>query len=587
MKFKKAISVVLIILISALLASCRSTTQDNPAQTPENTKQQVTPVYGDITDPVELEKLWQEYLYDSITTVGNTRLFNSAEEIDPYYIAKFAWFKYVAEHGEESLALADKDSTLRIFPLEIVLEYAGRYFNLSALDVSALEEGYYDKKRQAFLFALGSEQPRPAYNANNSWGEQLTKVTRNSDDTITAVMVRNGPPQSGRIELTKTFNLKPREDGSLYFVSGRWEYINNNLVTITGDYQRFDKIEGFTGNMDGLSMLGEDAGGLIMAYTPYNNKEKAALLLISPETMKVEKKLELAGYVEATDLRRQFDKIVLCGSDKIITIDKSLAQVNEIPLPQTINAKIARKPRYDRNGLPDIFFGGYDVSGDLQRIVYADEEGVKLFSLADNSEKLLSPTAVIEGSELMKNSYHRNPRFVDNGQKVITTMTAYEGTMGYTLCDLKEGTAKRYDISSDGSTTGLIRYDTGLLEIGVYIHDREKQTGEYKTLFLDFKTGMVNEIKLEEPGDTGYIRPPEYTYLGQDYAAFITNVWDSGDNANSKFYLNRLDLKTLQIKPKIVTVKAAQTHILGVLGDGRIVFWYEFNPSESGVCITK
>lgn len=92
---------------------------------------------------------------------------------------------------------------------------------------------------------------------------------------------------------------------------------------------------------------------------------------------------------------------------------------------------------------------------------------------------------------LTDNSYHRDPRYVADEQKVITTMTGYEGAMGYTLCDLESGTA------------------------------------------------------------------------------------------------NRLNLKTLQIEPKIISVKAAEAHILGVLTDGRIVFWYSLNSSENGVCITK
>ena len=50
---------------------------------------------------------------------------------------------------------------------------------------------------------------------------------------------------------------------------------------------------------------------------------------------------------------------------------------------------------------------------------------------------------------------------------------------------------------------------------------------------------------------------------------------------------NLCHLKTLQIEPKIISVKAAEAHILGVLTDGRIVFWYSLNPSENGVCITK
>jgi len=53
------------------------------------------------------------------------------------------------------------------------------------------------------------------------------------------------------------------------------------------------------------------------------------------------------------------------------------------------------------------------------------------------------------------------------------------------------------------------------------------------------------------------------------------------------FYINRLNLKNFKLEPKIISVKAGQTHILGVLKDGRIVFWYNHCPSEKGVCITK
>jgi hypothetical protein len=113
------------------------------------------------------------------------------------------------------------------------------------------------------------------------------------------------------------------------------------------------------------------------------------------------------------------------------------------------------------------------------------------------------------------------------------------------------------------------------------------QNGEYQTLYLDFKTEAIKEVKFENNEDAGYIRLSDYSYVGQDFAAFISHTWDNNDNAQSMFYLNRLNLKTLQVEPRIVSVKAAQTHILGVLADGCILFWYNLNPSENGVCLTK
>ncbi|MCR4442848.1 MAG: hypothetical protein QHH10_11130 [Peptococcaceae bacterium] len=588
MKIKKVIILAVAVLLLALMAGCKNRPQDSPVQAPENTKQEAALKYGDITDPVELEKLWQEYFYDSIANVGNTREFNSAQEIDPLNVARFCGLKYVAEHGEENLAPTAKGSPFRLLPLDIVLEYAERYFNLTSLDVSKIEAHSYDPQKRAFIFDFSTGQTRPSYNSFYTLrDEHLEKVTRNSDGTVTAVLVRPDAPIYDRIELTKTYTLKQREDGSLYFVSGRWDYVNNHLVSLTGDYQRFDQITGFAGNMEELSMLGEVDDRLILAYTPYEKGKNAALMLVNLNTMIVEKELEVSENFASTDVSLTGECIKIRLKDRLIAVDKTLAQSDSVSLPTTITEKINREPKYNAKGNPDVFFGGYDVSSDRKRYVYADETGVKLFNTTDNSEKLLSKTVPIIGSELLDNSYHKNPRFVADEQKVITTMTGYEGAMGYTLCDLESGTAKTHSITSECSSTGLIRYDTGLLEVNTHLYNREKQTGERKTMYLDFRTGGVKEIILKDPGETGDIRMPDLCFVGQNYAAYITYKPDRSDNANNMFYLNRLNLKTLQIEPEIISVKAAGTHILGVLADGRIVFWYNLNPSENGVCITK
>lgn len=477
MKLRKTISLVLVVLMLALVVGCKKSPQELPAQSIKKS--------GDITDPMELEKLWQEYFYDSIATVGNTREFNSAQEIEPLNVARFCGLKYVAEQGEENLTQTANGSPFRLLPLDIVLEYAKRYFDLTSLDVSKVEAGSYDQQKQAFIFDFNTRGTRPSYNAAR--GDQLDKVTRNSDGTVTAVLVRPDHANTDRIELTKTYTLKQREDGSLFFVNGRWDYVNNHLVSLVGDYQRFDQISGFIGNMAELSMLGEADDSLILAYTPYSIGENAALMLVNPKTMTVEKKLEVSENFASTDVSLTGEYLKIRLKDRVIAVDKTFAQEDSVSLPKTIAEKVIREPKYNSKGNPDVFFGGYDVSSDKKRYVYADEIGVKLLNTTDNSEILLSKTVPITGSELLENSYHQDPRFVADEQKVITTMTGYEGN----------------------------------------------------------------------------------------------------DNANNKFYLNRLNLKTFQIEPKIISVKAAEAHVLGVLTDGGIVFWYSLNPSENGVCITK
>lgn len=582
---RKTLIVILSLALFITVAGCKKGQGELPQQPGPVLARPV----GELTDPAELQKLWEEYFYHTITNVGNTREFNSAAEIDPMNIAQFAWHKYDTEYGRASLK-QEEGRLSRIFPLETVLVYAKRYFDLSSLDVSRIDKrsGQYDRERQVFMFNLGKEnQTIPYYNSGRDWSLKLTKVTRNGDGTLTAVLTHYDYQHKDRAEYIRTYTLKEREDGSLYFVSGKWEYINNNLVSLTGDYQRFDKITGLDvdsqnmGMLQELRMLGEFKGKVLFTQTPYNEGAKGALLLVNPDKMEVEKKLTLPEKIYVSDVRLLNDKVYVYLKDRFLVIEPDLSDTNEIPLPPALAGKIAREEKIDANGIPDIFFGGYDVSADQQQIVYSDETGLKLLNLADGHEKLLAESVPVK-SDLMKASYHRSPRFVADEQKVITTMTAYEGTMGYTLSDLRTGEVKKYDISSEASSTGAIRYDNGILEVNSYQRD-----GAVKTLYLDFRTGELKELALAEPGDTGYIRFMETAYMGRNYAAFITTRHDNMDNDNNMTYLNRINLKTFRVEEQLVSVKAAQTNLLGVLTDGRILFWYSLNPCESGICITK
>jgi len=583
LSLRKTMGLILLISLLIFLTGCNSSLpvdQNNPPVKPAKT--------GVITDPAELEKLWQEYIYDGIYTIYNTRNFQTAEEIDPANIGMFCWFKYIAEHGTESLKTVEteKQGTVYLFPLETVLEYSQRYFNLSSLDVAKVEDYYYDAKRNAFTFSFGRDNNRPSYKDRNAFGIDLDKVIKNDGGTITVNLVRYHDYGTRRVELTQTYTLKQRPDGSYYYVTGRWDYVNNNLVALTGDYQRFDQIAGFDGDYHELSLVGEVRDKLVLVHTPYAKGKKAQLLLINPETMTVEKKLDFEQQFGFGDIRESGEKYFVLLPEKVVIVNRSLIREQEIPLPEQIIAKANRQIKYDRNGKPDVVFGGYDVTRELNQFVYSDEEGLKLLDPATGNERLLAETVAIPESKLSNYSYHWNPRFVADDSKVISTMTGYECIRGYTLCDLTNGTAKHFNLVSEGQSS-MIRFDTGLLEINIPVYDQDQGSTQSKTYYLEFKTGELKEVQLADSGETGEIRGNGYNYVGQNFAAFITNKRDLDDNANDMFYLNLLDLQKLEVQPQVISVKAAEPYLIGVLGDGRILFSYNLNPSENGICLTK
>lgn len=539
---------------------------------------------GEITDPAELERLWQDYICDALPSIGNALDFHSAEEIRPEAVAQYCWHRYLAEHGPGNLETVSEESTLLLFPLENALEYAERYFNLKNLDVSKIPDYYYNPQKQALTISGGRRQPNPSY-TKKPFGFTLDKVTRNDNGTVTVNLINYSPIQNERIEHKTRFTLKQREDGSLYFVSGEREYINNHLVAITGDITNFSEIKGINENMQGLTMIGEVNGKVLLHYNLYDYAQTQFLIILDPVTMTINKQVELKDTYDYTHFKLNGLELVVALKDKILILNQDLEKIKEIPLPQMIRGKMDRDPQYNRAMVPQVVFRGYDISDDYSQITYADETGVKLYSLKDHSEKMLSETPPPLGPKEIEQVFHAGPRFVACDKKVISSLLVYEGLLGYTLCDLAEGKAENIELRTDNSTRN-IHFDTGLLNVNMCVY-ADSRGSKYQTVYLDFQSGKVTEIDLESPGDTGFARDTGYGYVGQNQAAFITTKRDPGDSTGSIYYLNRLDLRTMAVEQEIISVKAVSPYILGVLGNGRIIFSYYLNPSEKGICISS
>lgn len=570
------------ILIVLLLTGCLpSVSPPAPGGTAAGGR---VPETGEITDPVQLEEIWQEYIYTTIFTLGNILDFDSAAEIRPDAVAQFCWYKYLDEHGPAGLKTVSEESALLLFPVETALEYVQRYFNLQSLDVSQVPDYYYNPEKQAFTLSNGHNEKNPSY-TEKPFGINLDKVTKDDSGTVTVRLISYSSDQSQRIESKTTYTLKQREDGSLYFMSGRREYINNHLVAISGDVQCFEKIEGFTGNPQGLSMVGEMNGKAVLVYDPYDGTKKLSLMRMDPQTMTIEHEVELTGAYDYTHFKITGQTLIVTLKDKILICDHEFRKVDEIPLPQSIAQKMDRDPQYDRVMIPQVAFRGYDIAGDFSRIVYADETGVKLYDIKSESEKMLAETPPPLSSKEIDQLYHSRPRFVAADQKVITNVLAYEGIYSHTLYDLKAGSGKDIKISDENST-GQIYYDTGLLSVNLRV-PADDQDREYQTLYLDFESGEVKTIELDRPGDAGAIRDHGYSYVGQNHAAFITMHRDRSDNTQSMYYISRVQLKTLEAEHDIIAVKASSPYLLGVLSDGRMIFWYDLNPSERGICLSE
>lgn len=370
---------------------------------------------------------------------------------------------------------------------------------------------------------------------------------------------------------------------------------NNSIVELNGNYTRFDEIKGFGGDYEYLSMIGEADGNIIMEYLPpsYKEEDKPSLMLVDLNTLEVMKTVVMESpdpdsqESPISHIKMAGDKIMVCFDEYISVIDKALKPIEEIPLPEAIIERSKREEVFDEDDNVITYYGRYDISNDMTKIVYTDEAGIKLYDMKSSNEVLL--TKNIYNEDLLSRYIYNLPRFIANDTKVIVNKGGYEYSLGYTIYGIADGSLKSLDLFTEFGPNEIY-YDTGLLEPGIAVYNAQTDEYEGKRIYLDFESGDVTELQVEKYPYEHYFFQ-DNVYVGENYAAYATCVWyddgDENETKNDMHYINRLNVKTLETENDILAVKGGGPHILGVLADGRVLFRYSYKESESGVCITK
>lgn len=242
MSIRKTLSIVMVFMM-LLSCGCQSTPLE------ETTEELVeAPAMGnvEITDPDELEALWSNYLFLGISTVFNTEEYSSVADIDANRRLIYCWKQYVRDMGEEAakeyLEPVSEESRSLYFAMETAQDYMELYFNTREIDLDTICEPYYDAEKGAFTLSPHNREI-PSYQDINPWGITLEKVVHNEDGSITVEMVHYVSREQELVERIYLSNFGMREDGTYYFMSGGWEFLDNDLVTLIGDFQELGPMD--------------------------------------------------------------------------------------------------------------------------------------------------------------------------------------------------------------------------------------------------------------------------------------------------------------------------------------------------------
>jgi len=231
---------------------------------------------------------------------------------------------------------------------------------------------------------------------------------------------------------------------------------------------------------------------------------------------------------------------------------------------------------------------GYDISNDLNYICYSDSEGLHLMDLSNGNCGLLVETIPAEhpfpDNDWAGPSYHHfmSPRFIASDTKIITTLSGYEGNHGYLIYDLNKQNYERIG-SYESISTQYISINRGMLmDIFAPYQEGQNDFADYSIKYLDFDSNQVLEINEKLIGSLNdFLREPNSIYVNSGYGAFLTYSADM-----KKTYIHRIDLKTMEIEPNILSIEGARVALVGILTDGRVIFSYYRTTAEQGIGIT-
>ncbi len=562
---KRLIALSLVLML--FLAACQEVSEDTNPIPIADVEEPVISVAEEITDQEELEILWRDYLFFAIATVMNTEQYDSVAEIDPKYMIRYCWNQYVEEKGaqelEQQLAVASPYSARRLFPLEAGLEYVERYFDTRDIELDKLSDSLYNPDGRYFTLKV-REREIPSYRDDNAWGMKLGKVLRYEDGRIEVEINQMASDRRDMVERVFTAKLAAREDGSLYFVSGGWRFLDNDSISMEGAYRelgildkRFERV------------IGETDTALYLS----NKETETPILVLAKESFEVINELSHAQteYLRLPAL--DGDTITLYLEDSIEIYDLFLQPMGKIALPECLIPQTEEERIF-----------GLDLSQDGERLVFADREGLKIYDLTEGQEHLLTPTMLGRGQppDGKKNRYYFHPRFVGNGTKLIATLAGYDYNTGFFCYDMESGASQVVEEYFDGMSTEHLFQDTGMLTWieSLAREEEEVQDNPYFELYYyDFYSSETNLIAtaLKEEA-LNYVRVASTLYNGKHHVAFLTYT----DNQDI-IHVNRLDLSIWDVELDLLRLQGGRLNILGVLEDGSILFSYYRNPAENGL----
>lgn len=523
MTLKKVISSFLLILLLGFLVACGGP-DDGPGQTDPEPEEDLSgqeeegqgekggdtapePVL--VEDASLYEALWQNLLYDAITTVGNSDGFKRADALDPGYMASFLYTKCRQSESCQKVDYSEKEGRGYIKKADLLSLGQDYFYQLSSL-APMENDSSYDKEKEEFFYYYHVREDLPGYEEGNAFDIRFEKLYQVDEETYRAHLVSRTGPDDQYIQTLWAYDLHRTEEGDWLFISLEKSHPDNQLVQIEGDYKETEFLLDEEANMDAAhwQFLGEAQGRAFFWTSLYKGQEDQHLLVaFDPDKMSLSDQVHLEGRVEGVSFRAE--GILVKTASQLLSYDWQLALVDESPLPQLI-ADYYPDPGQEGQAEETDYYAGYDLSPDGRFFCFADEQGLYLFDGEKGEKKLIQKTLVFGDDPHFDRSNFGSLRFVNGGKEILASLSGYESILDYALISL-EPPHDLSRLSMGDQPLVVLQGDRGLLSLG------------QEARWLSFTDRKTKTFSLSQPLDFdvphGRFRPGSWPFAPTSRAA--------------------------------------------------------------------
>ncbi len=455
--------------------------------------------------------------------------YSRGEDIPAYSLARFLYERMRADGITDSFERRENNAVV-LLPKEQVWEYARTWFDMENVEVDFYSQQYFDGQ----FFSI----PNPELeNRQLPYELAIQKIEARSSRIQVTVSFSSG----GVAYQQWTYTLRPREDGSFFFVSMIKRPAEYGLYAINHASAVIDELMDIPVNADTIGRFRFFPFGEHLLASYFNGRDMR-LGILDMSTYTSDRYISIEGggkESQSFPVQVAGEHIFVYRSDRLTVYDENLLRVQDIVYSSELLA------------LCDMYTTGFFLSPDMHYIALTNADGLYFFNVQSNNAHLMrnhpaSPTAQTGDAPSMWEPV----AFNESTGRLLGRLTRDGQASSFGIFDIDSGLVSTIRLRTGKDTVYSVHDDLLIAFAPVSVVAGSVNRDQDPALASSFaEYDLLNGVARVEP--TGFVIRDEYGELENSERMLLTDRYilrvssmNVGEDLVSSSYIQAYDRQT-------------------------------------------